>query len=172
MTIGDRIKYYRAKYDITSRQLSELTGIHDTNSESGNLTELMLQFKKQKYFEKLLEWEQFRYTLNELDKSVENDDNEIADIRIKILSAIEYLELDMQSTPYLLTNPNGRISIRNSLVINMERKKPSTPIDQAYSILEKIKITLTVFMLQSGFCLFSEFVHIVQNSLYTTLCIK
>lgn len=31
MTIGDRMKYYRAKYDITSRQLSELTGIHDTN---------------------------------------------------------------------------------------------------------------------------------------------
>lgn len=113
------------------------------HGENGNLTEIMLQFKKQKYFEILLEWEQFRYTLNELDKStkidIKNDDNKIADIRIKILAAIECLELDMQLTPYLLNSSSCRISIRNPQVINLERKKPLNPIDEAYSILEKMK---------------------------------
>ncbi len=196
MTIGNRVKYYRKKFNLTSKQLSEFTGIHDTNirkietnkiplseenakklavtfgvstlaitgnistftletvgdmlgiviyliknnilfingernednlisvetayihfapifdtifsakmhEQIGNLTEVMLQFKRQKYFEKLLEWEQFRYTLNELDKDDKPVNSEIEDIRLKIQTAIEYLELDMQSINYILGN--------------------------------------------------------------------
>lgn len=31
MTVGDKIKYYRAQFDITSKQLSEITGIPSAN---------------------------------------------------------------------------------------------------------------------------------------------
>ncbi len=231
MTVGNRVKYYRKKFNLTSKQLSEVTGIHDTNirkietnkiplseenakklasafgvstlaitgnisdftletvgdmlgiviflikndilfingerngdnlisvetayihftpmfdnifsakmhKQIGNLAEVMLQFKRQKYFEKLLEWEQFRYTLNELDKDDKLASSEIEDIRLKIQTAIECLELDMQSVNYILDNHNGTISIRNPQIINYDIKKELNLIDEAKLLLNKIK---------------------------------
>lgn len=232
MTIGDKIKYYRKKYNITSNQLSQLTGITDSNirkietnktsvtdenakkiavafgvstlaitgkistftletvgdllgiiifliknnilcisgdrniddrlytdtayiqfsplfdtifsakihDEVEKITAIMLQFKRENHFEKLLEWEYFIYTLNKLDKTNDTiDDNEIENVRMKVQAAIECLELDMQSIPYLLNNDDNKISIRNPQIINLNRNKSFNLVEEAYLMIERIK---------------------------------